>query len=123
MDIATLSILNKVSNIERATRNTLKYLGKGAILYISNRKNKKYMVLDPNTLIELLASEVTNKYISFGDIRYIDYTKSLDKDKRDRYLKRATLIELLASEVTKIKGDWANNKYSPNNLAINILWA
>ena len=33
--------------------------------------------------------------------------------KRDAYLARAT----------KIKGDWKENKFSPNNLAINLLWA
>ena len=33
--------------------------------------------------------------------------------KRNAYLKRAT----------NIKGNWKDNKYSPNNLAINILWA
>ena len=33
--------------------------------------------------------------------------------KRNAYLSRAT----------KIKGNWKDNKYSPNNLAINILWA
>ena len=33
--------------------------------------------------------------------------------KRNAYLSRAT----------KIKGDWKDNKYSPNNLAINLLWA
>jgi hypothetical protein len=27
------------------------------------------------------------------------------------------------SRATKIKGNWKSNKYSPNNLAIRILWA
>jgi hypothetical protein len=43
---------------------------------------------------------------------YEDYTKHKDPVRRQAYLKRAT----------KIKGDWKDNKYSPNNLSINILW-
>ena len=43
---------------------------------------------------------------------YEDYTKHKDDDRRQRYLARAT----------KIKGDWKEDKYSPNNLSIHILW-
>jgi hypothetical protein len=71
----------------------------------STRKNKKYMILNDD-----------NKYIHFGDSRSQDYTKhtkhnDLEK-KRKLYLARAT----------KIKGNWKKDKYSPNNLAINLLW-
>ena len=67
----------------------------------SSRKNKKYMILNDD-----------NKYIYFGDSRYQDYTKHNDLERRKRYLDRAT----------KIKGNWKKDKYSPNNLAINLLW-
>ena len=67
----------------------------------SSRKNKKYMILNDD-----------NKYIHFGDSRYQDYTKHNDLERRKRYLDRAT----------KIKGNWKKDKYSPNNLAINLLW-
>jgi len=67
----------------------------------STRKNKKYMILNDD-----------NKYIHFGDRRYQDYTKHNDLERRKRYLDRAT----------KIKGNWKKDKYSPNNLAINLLW-
>jgi DNA adenine methylase len=56
--------------------------------------------------------------IHFGARDYNDYIiytlkKNTNADKyRDAYRARAT----------KIKGDWEKNKYSPNNLAINILW-
>ena len=56
--------------------------------------------------------------IFFGDKDYNDYiiytlTKNTNADKyRDAYLARAT----------KIPGDWEKDKYSPNNMAIKILW-
>jgi len=43
---------------------------------------------------------------------YEDFTKHKDEERRQQYLSRAT----------NIKGNWKKNKYSPNNLAINILW-
>ena len=58
------------------------------------------------------------KTVPFGRVGYNDFiiytlTKNKDADKhRDAYRARAT----------NIKGDWEKDKYSPNNLAINILW-
>ena len=43
---------------------------------------------------------------------YSDFTKTHNEAKRKRYLARAT----------KIKGNWKSNKFSPNNLAIHLLW-
>lgn len=93
--------VNNNSDILKVLENTYKYLGNTNI-YISSRKDKKFMVLHPDTL----------KYIHFGSINYQDYTKHKDKKRKDRYLKRAR----------NIKGEWKNDKYSPNNLSINILW-
>ena len=59
------------------------------------------MVQDPN-----------GKWIHFGAMGYEDYTKHKDDKRRENYLKRAS----------NIKGSWKQNKYSPNNLAINLLW-
>ena len=53
-----------------------------------------------------------NKWVHFGGFEYEDFTKHKDTQRRDRYLKRAT----------NIKGNWKNNKYSANNLSINLLW-
>ena len=53
-----------------------------------------------------------NKLVHFGDLRYQDATVHNDPVRISRYLKRAT----------KIKGNWKKAKYSPNNLAINLLW-
>ena len=91
-----------VSDFKTAQEKAEKYLGKDALLKLSGEKNKKYQVLNPET----------GKYVSFGDIRYEDYTHHKDPARRRRYLQRAT----------KMKGDWKDNKYSANNLSINILW-
>ena len=90
------------SNPNKAQIKAYKYLGNDAVLYSSNRKDKKYMIYDP----------INNKIIHFGQMGYKDFTKSNNLEKRTNYLKRSS----------KIKGDWINNKYSPNNLSINILW-
>lgn len=91
-----------VSDFRKAQENAEEFLGKDALLRLSHTKNKKYDVLNP----------ATGKYVSFGDMRYEDYTKHKDPVRRQAYLKRAT----------KIKGKWSFDKYSPNSLAINILW-
>ena len=46
-----------------------------------------------------------NKYVHFGDSRYEDFTQHKDKDRQQKYLNRSS----------KIKGNWKDNKYSPNN--------
>ena len=52
------------------------------------------------------------KKVHFGNINYQDFTRHADETRRNSYISRAT----------KIKGDWKNNKYSPNNLSIHLLW-
>ena len=91
-----------VSNPEIVQNNLNKYFGTPTDLYVSNRKNKKYMIFNPNT----------NKMIHFGDIRYNDYTKHKDDKRRSNYLKRAT----------KIHGLWRDDSYSANNLSLYGLW-
>jgi len=97
-------ILYKYSNPKKAQENAISYLGPDAILYKSNDKSKKYMIYDPNK----------DTIVYFGALKpaYEDYLKHNDTKRRERYLKRAT----------KIKGNWKNNPYSPNSLAINLLW-
>jgi len=91
--------LEKYSNFQKVNSLAIKKYNRP--VYISTRKNKKYMIIDDN-----------NKMIHFGQLGYEDYTKHNDKDRRERYLKRAL----------KIKGNWQNNPFSPNNLSINLLW-
>jgi hypothetical protein len=94
--------LLKYSDPHLAQEKAYKYLGKTADLFVSDKKDKKYMIYDPNL----------NKWISFGQMQYEDFTKHNDKKRQERYLKRAT----------NMKGNWKDNPYSPNNLAIHILW-
>ena len=93
--------LRKWSNPEEVRRKANKYLGKDIPIYISNKKGKKYMVQNPD-----------GKWIHFGQLGFQDYTKHQDEERRKRYLARAT----------KIKGNWKNDKYSPNSLSISLLW-
>jgi hypothetical protein len=93
--------LIKVSNPNDVLEKLKKIYGNDT-LYISENKYKKYKILNP----------YTDKFIHFGDLRYEDFTYHQDENRRLRYLKRAT----------NIKGDWIHNKYSPNNLSINLLW-
>jgi hypothetical protein len=93
----------KVSNPIISQKNAYKYLGDDAILYLSNRKDKKYAIWDENE----------NMMIHFGDLNYKDFTRHRDPIRRQLYLNRSC----------NIKGNWRNNKYSKNNLSINILWS
>jgi hypothetical protein len=93
--------LKKYSNPTIVKKNIIKYFGKAIPLAVSTRKNKKYMLQDPQ-----------GRWIHFGQLPYSDYTKTGDDEKRRRYLQRST----------KIKGDWASNPYSSNSLAVALLW-
>ena len=70
-------------------------------VFLSTRKDKKYMIMND-----------ANKWIHFGQLGYQDFTKHLDENRRLNYLKRSY----------KIKGNWKENIFSPNNLSINLLW-
>jgi hypothetical protein len=97
--------LLKYSNPDTVNKNLKRYLKRfdleGIELYISTRKDKKYMIETPE-----------GKTVHFGQMGYEDYTKHQDEERRNNYLKRAT----------KIKGDWKRDPLSPNNLAIWLLW-
>ena len=92
--------LNKVSNIKKVIDNFKKYIGDDQkSLYISNKYSKKFMIIHEN------------RYVHFGSIYFPDFTYTKNEHQRQRYLKRANAT----------KG-WRNNKYSPQNLAINCLY-
>ena len=71
-------------------------------LFISNRKDKKYMILIPDT----------NKFVHFGSLAYEDFTKHQDLQRQKKYIIRAS----------NIKGFWKSDKYSANNLSMFLLW-
>jgi hypothetical protein len=99
-----LKELLKYSDPELAQKNAIKYLGKDALLYLSSRKNKKYMIRDKNN----------NKWVHFGtlDPPYEDFTKHHNEARRQHFLKRTS----------SIRGNWRENPYSPNNLSRILLW-
>ena len=91
--------LIKVSDPDEVNRRANEYYNKP--VFLSNRKNKKYMIEDDN-----------EKLIHFGDIRYFDFTKHNDDKRRIKYKKR----------MMGIKGKWRTNEYSPNWLSLRLLW-
>ena len=67
----------------------------------------------PEGRIVKFGSKSNKDFIQYTDMeRQGKIPKGKAAEHRRRYLARAT----------KIKGDWKSDKYSPNNLAINILW-
>lgn len=100
-DISKNDNLYNISNPKKAQKNAFNYLGPTAILYKSDKPNKKYKILNP----------YINKYIHFGsDLQ--DYLYHQNEDRRNNYLKRSR----------NIKGNWKDNPYSPNNLSMFITW-
>ena len=92
--------INEVSTPSKVKANFRKYKGNDDVkLELSEKKDKKYKVI------------VDGKSIHFGSTME-DFTKHQDESRRKSYIARAK----------GIKGDWKSNKYSPNNLAINLLW-
>jgi hypothetical protein len=91
-----------MSDYKKVYANWLKYRGDDdAEIYLSDRKDKKFCVVAPD-----------GKTVHFGQKGYDDFTKHQNQQRRENYLNRAT----------NIRGNWRNNKYSANNLAINLLW-
>ena len=91
-----------MSDYKKVYANWLKYKGDDdAEIYLSERKDKKFCVVAPD-----------GKTVHFGQKGYTDFTKHQNQQRRENYLNRAT----------NIRGNWRNNKYSANNLAINLLW-
>ena len=103
LNIARFNQLLTVSNPEKVKKNMKKYFKKDVPeLFISNRKNKKYMILNP----------ITNKFVHFGSLIYQDFTKHQNLERQKAYLIRAS----------NIRGNWKSDKYSPNNLSMYLLW-
>ena len=90
-----------VSNPEIVYNNLQKYFGKPTKLYISSRKNSKYMIKTPN-----------DKWSHFGSLLHRDYTFTRDKTKQKSYLARSG----------SLPGKWRDDKYSPNNISRSVLW-
>lgn len=102
MKVGTGDNLYKVSNPREVQNKAFDIYGKDAIIYKSDKPNKKYQILD----------KLTGKFVHFGDAKMEDFTKHLDQQRQSNYLNRAL----------GIKGKWKQNPYSPNTLAIMLLW-
>jgi len=93
-----MSSIYDYSNPEEVRRMADKYLGKDVELYLSTRKNKKYMVQNPN-----------GEWIHFGFYGMQDFTKH--KDPRRRTLFRTR------------NHRWAvADKWTPSFLSYYLLW-
>lgn len=99
--VARKDPLYKVSNPKSVQKRAFEIYGKDAIIYKSTNPKKKYQIQDPN-----------GKWVRFGDAKMEDYNKHLDPVRRKSYLARAL----------GIRGKWRDNPYSPNYLAILLLW-
>jgi hypothetical protein len=74
----------------------------------SSKADKKLMVPNPS-----------GQMVHFGQVGYGDFLLySLQGDKALADRKR----RLYLSRAQRIKGDWRKDSYSPNSLAINVLW-
>lgn len=89
-----------ISDPDEVLRRFVRYKGRDdAYIAFSTRKDKKYMVIQDG------------RTTHFGST-LPDFTRHGDEERRRRYLKRAQ----------GIKGNWRDDKYSANNLAIHLLW-
>ena len=94
--------LFKISNPIIVQKKANEIYGKDAIIYKSDKPQKKYKILN----------KFTGNFVYFGDGKREDHHFHQDEKRRVNYLKRAT----------NIKGNWRNDPYSPNNLSISLLW-
>lgn len=91
----------KWSNPKQVRKNADKYFSNDVSVYLSSRKDKKYMLQDPD-----------GNWIHFGAFGMEDFTKHKDEKRRKNYLSRTA----------GIKGNWKENIYSANNLSRSLLW-
>ena len=69
--------LLKYSDPMRVKVLAKQFLGKDVPLYVSTRKDKKYMVFNPD-----------GKKVHFGQMGFQDFSKTLDLERRDRFVSR-----------------------------------
>jgi hypothetical protein len=101
-----LTDLSKISDPAEVKRRFENYRGKDkATIEPSPRADKKYLVR------VAAANGKRGRAVHFGST-LADFTKHKDDARRKSYLARSAAI----------KGDWQDDKYSPNNLARELLW-
>lgn len=101
-----LSELIKISNPDEVKRRFEKYRGAAkATIEPSPRPDKKYLIR------VAAAGGVRGRAVHIGST-LADFTKSADEAKKKSYLARSA----------GIKGDWRDDKWSPNNLSRALMW-
>lgn len=91
--------LDNFSNPEKVYKLARKYLGKDIEIKPSTHKDKKYMLLNPET----------NKWVHFGQMGYEDYTKHGNEKRQNQFHLRNKA--------------WATApKFSPAWLSYHLLW-
>jgi hypothetical protein len=101
-----ISELIKVSDPTEVKRRFEKYRGSvAATIEPSPREDKKYLVR------VAAAAGKRGRAVHFGSTM-ADFTKHADEAKRRSYRARSA----------GIRGDWADDKWSANNLARELLW-
>jgi hypothetical protein len=98
-----IKLLLKYSNPNTAQENAFKYYGNHAIIFISTRKSRKYMIMDIKN----------NKWVHFGKFGIKDFTVTKNEADRQHHLKLTI----------NVKGDWHKNNYSANQLNRLILYS
>jgi hypothetical protein len=93
--------IRKWSNPSQVRKLAKKFYGKTIKVRLSTKQEKKYMITTPE-----------GRTVHFGQMGYEDYTKHKNKTRRKNYLTRSA----------KIRGDWAKDRFSANNLARKLLW-
>ena len=90
--------ISKYSNQAIVQQQANKYLSKDVKVMLSTRKDKNYMVRNPE-----------GKWIHFGQYGYEDYTKHKDEIRRENFKRR--------------NAKWSKaDKYSPSWLSYWLLW-
>ena len=91
--------VEKYSDPKKVFLRAKRIYGKDVVMDVSTRKDKKYMILNPDN----------DKWVHFGQMGYEDFTKHKDKLRRELFEKRNHM--------------WVNRpKYSPAYLSYVLLW-
>jgi len=92
-------MLSEYSTPEIVYKKAKKIYGPNTQIKESTRKDKKYMILKPET----------NKWVHFGQMGYEDFTKHKDPERRQKFLIR--------------NNRWRHrDEYSPAYLSYYLLW-
>ena len=91
--------IKKYSNPKIVYKKAINLYGDNVLIRLSTKKNKKYMIYD----------KLNDRWVHFGEMGYVDYTKSNDDYKR---------------ELFKIRNyKWKNAPFNtPSYMAYYLLW-